>query len=591
MEQKQSSVIFGIVLGVVLLMLIAAGAYYFTTVTREQDDTAANNNGAVNSADGVTANAENENVNGEEGDEGTTETDGDDTLEDGEASIVDPGVTWLAEPERLDPLPLFLGTTGYDYYYFKIANLDDGSELITAVGVSMGTSYGRFIKGVDGTYSLIAAHSDEWYSTSPSETLQPSVRVDSTTVYQSLLPPTAMTLNGLQLKKEDAVQSGSFFDTAVFDATGPTIAQPEFGTIEPFAETAYGTVYVSVTPLRPETKGLALFTKKYMLVLSDTSVVYYTVDKEFVADDGTLIATFTTVGESFKERQFSRGIIADGCGGPTGDQFPAEVDIDQLTVIGATLGGKPLYKPKDSYEALLRIAYDQYTTGRNYPGSDVVTLSYEDVVAAQPLMMWKDNVGDYHLYRDIQFGPMAECGKPVIYLYPMQTTPVTVRVGAEVTVSEPVYGKGWSVVAQPDGTLTTSVGEVVRSLYWEGKGHGEYPKITVGTVVATVDVEQRIRTDLATMGLNSKEAQDFLDFWLPRMPQTPYVRLTWFTTAQMNQLAPLTITPRPQTLLRVFLDFEGQETALTTVAPQQLQRTERRGFTVVEWGGLLLGGR
>jgi hypothetical protein len=52
---------------------------------------------------------------------------------------------------------------------------------------------------------------------------------------------------------------------------------------------------------------------------------------------------------------------------------------------------------------------------------------------------------------------------------------------------------------------------------------------------------------------------------------------------------PLTITPTPDTQIRLFLDFEGLTTPIP-LAPQMLSAPPRSGFTVVEWGGLLRNG-
>jgi hypothetical protein len=90
------------------------------------------------------------------------------------------------------------------------------------------------------------------------------------------------------------------------------------------------------------------------------------------------------------------------------------------------------------------------------------------------------------------------------------------------------------------------------------------------------------------MGLNSKEIADFIEFWLPKMPTTPFVRLTWLTTEEMNILAPLQVSPRPDSVIRVFLDFAGLEKE-TAITPQVLPKYDRKGFTLVEWGGLLVG--
>ena len=53
--------------------------------------------------------------------------------------------------------------------------------------------------------------------------------------------------------------------------------------------------------------------------------------------------------------------------------------------------------------------------------------------------------------------PQYEILKPVIYLYPEQTTAVTVRLDykGKFTCTYPDYpAGGWQVTARPDGTLT-----------------------------------------------------------------------------------------------------------------------------------------
>jgi len=54
----------------------------------------------------------------------------------------------------------------------------------------------------------------------------------------------------------------------------------------------------------------------------------------------------------------------------------------------------------------------------------------------------------------------------------------------------------------------------------------------------------------------------------------------------MDALAPLHITPEPDTVLRIFLDFEGFDKPIQ-LKPQKLSAPKRNGYTVVEWGGLL----
>jgi endoglucanase len=48
--------------------------------------------------------------------------------------------------------------------------------------------------------------------------------------------------------------------------------------------------------------------------------------------------------------------------------------------------------------------------------------------------------------------------------------------------------------------------------------------------------------------------------------------------------AKLNIMPKPDSLLRIFMAYVPLENAVD-IEPQQLETFERKGFTVVEWGG------
>ena len=160
------------------------------------------------------------------------------------------------------------------------------------------------------------------------------------------------------------------------------------------------------------------------------------------------------------------------------------------------------------------------------------------------------------------------------------------KVGADVKISIPTYDPttGWQGVARPDGSLTIA-GNTYNSLFWEGPGYGEYPAIVSGTIVPTSMAVGVIRTQLQELGLTEKESADFLEYWSDKMPNKPFTRLTWLTTSQLNELAPLAITPKPDTLIRVFLDYSGLDTPMD-LPKQELLTIPRNGFTVVEWGGL-----
>ena len=74
-----------------------------------------------------------------------------------------------------------------------------------------------------------------------------------------------------------------------------------------------------------------------------------------------------------------------------------------------------------------------------------------------------------------------------------------------------------------------------------------------------------------------------ITYWVPRMQDSPYNLIT-FAGEQYEQLAPLTVTPTPDSVLRVHMVYQSLEEPVE-IPEQQLQPFQRTGFTVVEWGG------
>ncbi len=488
------------------------------------------------------------------------------------------GVTWLAEPETLADLGLL--TNGYENdHYYRVGTLADGGSVIYMYREEMGKIINRFLENADGTYVLLGNHSEDYILENPTEYLAAGVSVDTKTVYDELYYPETMVVDGLSL----SLYTYGLVSYSLLSNLDET-DQPVW-----YADSEYGVVYLLPAAVETTYDDGSIVAKKFLLELPDHSIVSYADTFDFLADDGSVGADWAKDYSDFRDRQYMSGIVAGGCGVLGGNQYPIDMTPEALETVGTTTSGATLYTVLDADSSLLRNAYESYKVGRDYEGSTVDLLSYDEFVAATPVLLWQDAAGDYILFMDNDYAPAVECGKPVVYLYPTQTTDVTVQVGAHVRVSDPAYNDGWNVLAQPSGQLTLADGSVYPNLFWEGKGFGEYPQVTFGRVVPRAQVGLALRSDLIKQGLNAQEIKDFLDFWMPHMPNTPYVRLSWLSTQQLNQLAPLAITPRPDTIIRTFLDFSGQTTSSTTLVPQTLSAIPRNGFTVVEWGGLLLG--
>jgi hypothetical protein len=183
---------------------------------------------------------------------------------------------------------------------------------------------------------------------------------------------------------------------------------------------------------------------------------------------------------------------------------------------------------------------------------------------------------------------VAECGKPVIYLYPTKTTNVSVKVEPKggLSKSEPSYNNGWNVIATPDGQLTEiKTGNKYPYLFWEGRG-GIYETPKKGFVVKSQNLHNFLIEKLAKLGLNEIETRDFIDFWEPRMVGAPYFFVTFLSNKEMDNLAPLTISPKPDSVIRILMDFSPLQKPIS-VEGYEIKTPARNGFTVVEWGGVL----
>ena len=188
--------------------------------------------------------------------------------------------------------------------------------------------------------------------------------------------------------------------------------------------------------------------------------------------------------------------------------------------------------------------------------------------------------------------PYTNMRKPIIYLYPEQETKVSVTLGYPelLTTVYPEYNNGWNVIARPDGSLTDlATGRNLYALYWEGKAKNK-PALDEGFVVAGKDSAKFLEEKLARLGLNEREAEEFIVYWLPKLESSPYNLIRFETKNEIEANMPLTVSPKPDTTIRVMMDFLPLETPIN-IPEQSLPETpERNGFTVVEWGGSDMSG-
>ena len=175
--------------------------------------------------------------------------------------------------------------------------------------------------------------------------------------------------------------------------------------------------------------------------------------------------------------------------------------------------------------------------------------------------------------------------KPVVYLYPETETAVTVTLDydGELTCTYPAYEGGWTVTARPDGTLTDDAGQTYSYLYWEGISTAEYD-FSQGFCVPGEDTAAFLEDALAQLGLDRQEANEFIVYWLPQMEPNAY-NLIAFQSDAYTDRARLTVTPEPDSVLRVFMAWKKLDAPID-IPEQPLPAFDRAGFAVVEWGGV-----
>lgn len=179
--------------------------------------------------------------------------------------------------------------------------------------------------------------------------------------------------------------------------------------------------------------------------------------------------------------------------------------------------------------------------------------------------------------------PRNEIGadKPVIYLYHDTPLDFTLKLGQEPTLSYPVYDQGWS--GRVSGDQLILQGRDYPYLYYEAMIPDCFDQ-TEGFVVAREDTISFSEEKLALLGLNYQESADFITYWLPILSQSPYNKIQ-FPSAVYADVMPMDCDPQPDTVIRVYMVSEGLEEPIE-IEPQVLTPApERKGFTLVEWGG------
>lgn len=183
----------------------------------------------------------------------------------------------------------------------------------------------------------------------------------------------------------------------------------------------------------------------------------------------------------------------------------------------------------------------------------------------------------------------ATVHKPVIYLYPQTTTDIRLEVdfNGEMDFTYPAYNNGWNVTARPDGKLIDKADDREHDyLFWDGKMVFSKEQATYdsGFVVHKDSLVSFFQKTLPQMGLLPHEYNDLIVFWTPLMQKHEWNFIHFRTGAAYDIVSTNKVSPEPDTKVRVFMDIKKVEKPFDIPA-QIFSAPERKGFTLVEWGG------
>ncbi len=488
------------------------------------------------------------------------------------------GEEWYGAPKELADQGYHNNQDGVETTYYEVGTRGN-NVIIMSDSKSMYSTIELFEKAPDGKVTFILQPDANQKADDDTNVVSSIVR-DSSTHYDSLTPPNKFPVNNEESASvSEYAFPGSLTSTDSSETGENTTVVKAYGSSKlvkiehPYVDTKLTTItYALTTPL-----GTRMILN-YSPTSEDLDGYYWDNDVVIKSNNGNYELPSSTI----------HGIVR-GCGSIVNSVSRADdVSDNDFVVVGTNDLGQQIYTFKDDQNTIVQKAYSEYVEfqqGNQVPTKDIV--SFDTFKTQHGIIAFKDAGNEWLIYTRDSYAEQGGCAKPVVYLYPTKTTKVSVRVGADVKVSDPFYDplSGWdNVIAHPDGKLMVN-GKTYDSLFWEGPGQGLYPAVTGGLVVPRSQVVATIRSQLAQQGLTQKETNDFVAYWQDKIPNKQFVRLTWFNTAQMNQLAPLQITPKPDTLIRVFLDMSGLDQPIQIPA-QQFVKTARSGFSVVEWGGL-----
>lgn len=177
--------------------------------------------------------------------------------------------------------------------------------------------------------------------------------------------------------------------------------------------------------------------------------------------------------------------------------------------------------------------------------------------------------------------------KPIIYLYPTtDNTEVTIEFEKPylLTTTYPKYINRWNVIANKNGDLHDLNNKYYYGLYFEEKNTNDI-NFKEGFYVTKENAIEFLEEKLSIIGLNDKEKNEFIMYWLPILEKNEKNLVYFELTSSRENYNKLKVTPKPDSILRFSIHIKKVDKKVN-INEQVLEKFNRVGFTLVEWGGV-----
>jgi hypothetical protein len=211
------------------------------------------------------------------------------------------------------------------------------------------------------------------------------------------------------------------------------------------------------------------------------------------------------------------------------------------------------------------------------------TTAYFRMTDVQPHPLSGEHIQakDYSVIFTLEMAPIVK--KPNIYLYPEEECRLSVSLdfpqGGDVVISDPPYPHAWlDITVTPEGRIDNTYDY----LFYEASVPDLWQR-EEGWVISRENLSGFFSENLSAYGFNSREVDDFLEYWIPLLKNSTYYAIYPQYTADIDDVITLNISKTPDSILRLFYVIKEVPEVKSLPEPV-IPAFERKGFTVREWG-------